>query len=340
MLRPSPEDYCNLPSNSPPHLIVVIDTEEEFDWSRGFARSNTAVTAMRYIGRAQRLFDEYNIKPVYVIDYPVVNQDEGYRPLQEIYADGRCVIGAHLHPWVNPPFDEPLLQRNSFPGNLPRTLEAEKLRVLGERIGERFGQAPVLYKAGRYGVGPHTASILEEQGYQIDLSICPEMDYSAEGGPDFTAHSAWPYWFGSGLLELPLTVGYSGRLRQWGKMCRYLLAAERSIRWRIPGVLARLNLLEKVWLSPEGHVSSEQERLLCALISDGLKVFTFSFHSPSLVPGYTPYVRSQKDLEQFMSRCRSVLDFFMGECGGRPTTPMEVKSKLVPLTHLRPQEDP
>lgn len=339
MLHPSPEDYCNLPCSSPPHLVVVIDTEEEFDWSRGYSRSNTAVTAMRHIGRAQTLFDEYKIKPVYVIDYPVASQEEGYRPLQDIHADGRCVIGAHLHPWVNPPFDEPLLKRNSFPGNLPRALEAKKLQVLGERIGERFGHAPVLYKAGRYGIGPHTASILEEQGYQIDLSVCPCMDYSGEGGPDFTSYSAWPYWFGRGLLELPLTVGYTGRFRRWGKMCRHLLTSERSIRWRIPGALARLNLLEKVWLSPEGYVSSELISLLRALMSDGLRVFTFAFHSPSLAPGHTPYVRSRRDVEEFLTRCRSLFDFFMGECGGRPTTPMEVKSMLVPLTHLRHQED-
>lgn len=294
---------------------------------------------MRHIVRAQTLFDEYNIKPVYAIDYPVASQEEGYRPLQEIHADGRCVIGAHLHPWVNPPFDEPPLTRNSFPGNLPRTLQAQKLRVLGECIGERFGEAPVLYKAGRYGIGPDTASILEEQGYEIDLSVCPGMDYSGEGGPDFTGHLAWPYWFGRGLLELPLTVGYTGRLRRWERRFRRLLTSERSIRWHIPGVLARFDLLQKVWLSPEGYVSSELITLLRTLLVDGLKVFTFAFHSPSLVPGHTPYVRSQKDSEQFMARCRSVFDFFIGECGGRPATPLEVKSMLAPLTHLRHQED-
>ena len=40
-----------------PTLMVVVDTEEEFDWSAPFSRQATGVTAMRHIDRAQRLCD-------------------------------------------------------------------------------------------------------------------------------------------------------------------------------------------------------------------------------------------------------------------------------------------
>ena len=33
--------------------------------------------------------------------------------------------------------------------------------------------------------------------------------------------------------------------------------------------------------------------------NDGLKLLAFSFHSPSLVPGHTPYVRTAADLDGF-----------------------------------------
>jgi hypothetical protein len=107
-------------------LIVVIDTEEEFDWSREFSRENTAVRSLRSIEKIQAIFDDYRITPVYVVDYPVAFQPDGYRPLQEIYQSGRCILGAHLHPWVNPPFEERVSRYNSFPGNLPPALEAKK----------------------------------------------------------------------------------------------------------------------------------------------------------------------------------------------------------------------
>src|SRR5262245_30136732 len=183
MLNPRPLDYCTVMPEEKAKLIVVVDTEEEFDWSKGFSRENTAVQSMRWINRVQAVFDQYRIKPVYVVDYPIASQPDGYRPLQEFYRTGRCLIGAHLHPWVNPPFAEPINSHNSFPGNLPRSLEAEKLQILGDSIGEQFGARPTIYKAGRYGVGRHTAEIIEEQGYEVDLSVSPRMDYSAEGGP-------------------------------------------------------------------------------------------------------------------------------------------------------------
>lgn len=327
MLNPAPNDYCQLAQGERPRLIVVVDTEEEFDWSGGFSAKHTAVQAMRWIHRAQNIFDQFRITPVYVIDYPVASQADGYLPLQEIHADKRCLIGTHLHPWVNPPFEETVTRRNSYPGNLPRMLETNKLRVLGDEIEKRFGARPVIYKAGRYGIGSSTAATLEEQGYQVDLSVCPCMDYSFDGGPNFSAYSAQPYWFGHRrkLLELPLTVGFAGRLRRWGSGLHGWASRPSLARLHPVGLLARLNLVDKIWLSPEGYQSVEHIKLTRDLYADGLRVFSFAFHSPSVEPGHTPYVRSQGDLTILFDRCRRFFDFFLGELGGRPSTPLELR---------------
>ena len=330
MLNPHPAHYCSVDPSEKAKLIVVIDTEEEFDWTQERARRNTGVASLRWIDRVQSIFDEYGITPVYVVDYPVVSQPEGYQPLQEIYASDRCLIGAHLHPWVNPPLEEPMTARNSFPGNLPHPLEAEKLRILGDSIGERFGIRPTIYKAGRYGIGPFTAEILEEQGYEVDLSVCPYMDYSNEDGPDFSQSSAWPYWFGKRrrLLELPLTVGFAGLLRRWGSILHRLATQPLLAPLHAVGIMARLNILDKIWLSPEGYLSSEHIKLVRALHNDGLRIFSFAFHSPSVEPGHTPYVRSYDELQKFLSRCRQFFDFFMGDLEGQPITPLKLKEKL------------
>ncbi|MHC4817066.1 MAG: polysaccharide deacetylase family protein, partial [Planctomycetota bacterium] len=110
-----------------PTLSVVVDTEEEFDWSKGFFREKTSVRHLEHIVRVQRIFDEFDICPTYVVDYPVATQPEGTLPLKEILDSGRAEIGAHVHPWVNPPFEEEVSSRHSFPGNLGRDLEARKL---------------------------------------------------------------------------------------------------------------------------------------------------------------------------------------------------------------------
>lgn len=330
MLSPQPHHYCQPPATDAPQLLVVIDTEEEFDWSGAFARHHTSVTAMRWIHRVQDIFDTYGITPVYVVDYPIAAQPEGYQPLQDIHADGRALIGAHLHPWVNPPFTEPVNAYNSYPGNLPPALEAAKLQALGECIGEHFGTRPVIYKAGRYGIGPQTATILEAQGYEVDVSLCPHMDYRTDGGPDFTVYTEAPYRFGAqrALLEVPLTVGYTGVLRHWGRGLHRLASQGALARLRTVGILARLGLLNKIWLSPEGYRTDEHIALTRTLYRQGTRVFSFAFHSPSVEPGHTPYVRSQRDLENFLASCRHFFDFFMGELGGRPTTPLALKAQL------------
>jgi hypothetical protein len=237
------------------------------------------------------------------------------------------LIGAHLHPWVNPPFEEVVNRRNSFPGNLPRALESDKLRVLGDEIETRFGTRPVIYKAGRYGIGPSTAAILEEQGYQVDLSVCPFMDFSSIEGPNFSASSPHPYWFGRDrqILELPLTIGFTGPMRRLSCM---MASQPRLARLRLNGVLNRLNLASQVWLSPEGYQAREHMRLTRDLYADGLRVFSFAFHSPSVEPGHTPYVRSQGDLDSFLDRCRRYFDFFLGDFGGCPGTPLELRDLL------------
>jgi len=313
-------------------LIVVVDTEEEFDWSHDHSRDSNCVRSIRWIRRLQDIFDRYGIKPVYVIDYPVVSQADGFKPLKEIYDDGHCLIGAHLHPWVNPPFEEQLNYRNSFPGNLQQRLEASKLEVLTDCIAERFGTRPCIYKAGRYGVGPNTFEILERQGFEVDVSVCPWMDYSAEGGPNFTGTSAWPFWFGEErrLLEIPMTVGFSGYLRKWGGPTLHRVASGSLLRsLHAVGLLCRLGLVDKSWLSPEGYSHTEQVNLVRALHQDGLRIFSFTLHSPSIEPGNTPYVRSKHDLDNFLSSCQKFFDFFLGDLNGDSTTPLQFKAELV-----------
>ncbi len=334
MAHPEIVRACHWSPDQQPKLLVVVDTEEEFDWNGTRSRNNTSVESLRQVSRFQEIADEYDIRPVYVVDYPIVACPAGCRPLQEIHSGGRCIVGTHLHPWVNPPFEESITAHNSFPGNLPYGLEAAKLETLTGIIAERFGARPTIYKAGRYGIGPNTTAILEEQGYEVDLSVCPHIDYSSEGGPDFTMNSAWPYWFGERrqLLELPLTVGFTGLFRNSGISFHRAVSQPALAPLHMVGVMARLKLVDRIWLSPEGYLSSEHLRLVRSLYRNGLRIFSFAFHSPSLEPGHTPYVRSDADLQRFLSRCRRFFDFFMGELGGSPTTPLELKAHLAQCT--------
>ena len=227
-----------------------------------------------------------------------------------------CAIGTQLHPWVNPPYEEEVNTFNSFAGNLSRELEEAKITELTLTIESAFGRRPTVYRAGRYGVGPNTAGLLEAAGYRADVSARALFDYGEEGGPDFSRVKPLPFRVGDGgLVELPLSAAYVGRLRRGGRGLYW--AAGKVPRAR--GLLSRAGLLERVALTPEDVPLRDALAAARALIADGVQWFSLSFHSPSVEPGHTPYVRTPADLRAFHAWWDGMLDFFEAE-GIRPAT--------------------
>ncbi|HRP94646.1 MAG TPA: polysaccharide deacetylase family protein [Rhodocyclaceae bacterium] len=333
-----PSRVIRLPPTSPPILSVVIHTEEEFDWSAPHDRAATGVAHMQHIGRAQTLFERFGIVPNYVIGYPIATQEVGYRLLKAYADDGKALIGAHLHPWVCPPYREEVNARNSYPGNLPAALERDKLRTLTEAIAHTFGRRPQTYLAGRYGNGPNSLQILRELGYRVDISVAPPIDYSADGGPDYSGWTCNPFWFGDdrALLVLPGAGGYAGLLRRGGTPFYRRLQHPALRRLRVPGMLSRAGLFERSRLSPEDYPLPELKRLTRDLIADGVRCLVFSFHSPSIAPGCTPYVKTQADLETFLGRCEAYFEYFFGALGGRTLDPLALKAHLDDVAEHRP----
>lgn len=313
-------------TTQPPLLVTTVDAEEDFDWHKPLSRSTTDVRSMGQQYLAHRIFDRYGIVPLYLLDYPIASQEDGYRPIFDYLRAGRCEIGTQLHPWVNPPFLEEINLFNSFPGNLPVRIEFDKVRILTETIEERLEVRPRVYRAGRYGVGVRTADILRHLGYRIDVSVVPHRSFAYEGGPDFFNFSAKPYWTDAEctLLEMPITAGVVGPLAS---------AARRFGRWVFgsdsrgslaAGILSRTRTAERIKLTPEGITIEEAKTLVRAMLARGLRTFTLTYHSTSLVPGSTPYVRTLEDRERFLEWLEEFYDFFFAEIGGIPSTPGEV----------------
>lgn len=325
-----PAQTLTLPSGTAPVLTVVIDTEEEFDWSAPFNPQSTGTRNIAEQGLAQAIFDRYGIVPTYVIDYPVAQSAEGQAVLRPIAERGGCEIGAHLHPWVNPPQDEAVNAFHSFPGNLPDGLEERKLDVLAGCIEATFGRRPVIYKAGRYGVGPATDGILKTLGFTIDVSVVPHTDFSAAQGPDFSAYDNGFYRTAGGITELPLSVHFVGHLAAWGPRLFPLLSGGLARTLRLPGIFARLGLLERLRLSPEGHSLTDLIRQTRAALAAGQRSFMLTYHSSSLLPGAAPYVHTEADRQAFLATLDGYFAFFMGECGGRPSSVSGLAESLTP----------
>src|SRR6185312_482028 len=320
--------------DAPPMLQVIIDAEEAFDWSKPFDSRNIAVEHLAHQEKAQRIFERYGVRPTYVVDYAVASQEQGFAPLRAITARDTADIGAHLQPWINPPFDDAAEGsdriRSSFPGNLPAELEHAKLRMLTEAIESNLGIRPTVYRAGRYGLGPASFEILDALGYEIDASVLPRIDLSDKHGPDFTAIGPEPFWFGAGRkrLGIPLSVGFTGFFARHHRRLDPLVNQPLVEAARIKGAASRFGIFDRICLSPEGLTLAEQKRLTRQLLAQRERLFKLSYHSPSLLPGSTAYVRKDEELEQFLERLEAYLVWFAGELGGCFTTPVEIKRLL------------
>jgi hypothetical protein len=179
----------------------------------------------------------------------------------------------------------------------------------------------------------NTAVALAELGFLVDLSASPPFDFSDEGGPDYSGFTSDPFWFGPNweLLGVPATGAYVGAVAATSFAHRLHVVTNRRgfVRLKVPAVLSRLRLLDRLHLSPEGYSLPELVRLTRTLAQLGQSVFVLSFHSPSLKPGCTPYVRSSDDLERFLGTLEGYLDFFFTEMRGRPSTPLELRRELL-----------
>lgn len=308
-----------------PTLFVVVDTEAEFDWAKPFSRDLNTVEAADHLGRGQAVFDRYGLKPLYVVDYPIATNPKSVARIRDILARDACEIGAHLHPWTTPPYEEDLSNRNSFPGNLPAEIEDHKLGSLVQAIEQSFGRKALFYKAGRYGVGAATASALAAHGIRVDLSILPGADLTRNGGPDFSLLLPRPYWLGdTGVLSVPMTRSTIG-LAPWLGRLASRMEANRVLRHvPVTALLARCKLSDTVTLTPEGVTAQEQIRLIKALLKRGTRQFVMHYHSPSLALGHTSYTKTQADLDEFLGRLSQVCRYFFEELGGMPGNPADL----------------
>jgi hypothetical protein len=315
-----------------PKVICIVDAEEEFDWAAPFASANTAVTTIKAQGTAQAIFRRFNLVPTYAVDYPVASQSDGYMPLREFAEAGQCEIGAQLHPWVTPPHEEVVNERNSFTCNLPQELQKRKIETLTDIISRNFRIEPKLFRSGRYGAGRHTEPLLREFGYDVDCSVLPGPAIT-RSSPDFSDAPSRPYWLGTDrrILEIPVTAGVVGLLRRNPSVTNYSLTSDTSRRVKLPAIFARFGLLNRVRISPEGNTLNEAKGLTRALFRSGQRVFAISYHSPSLEAGKTPYTRSREDVARFLAWIEGYLEFFMEELGGTPSTPSEIYRMAVAL---------
>ncbi|WP_434362071.1 hypothetical protein NF212_18020 [Parasalinivibrio latis] len=322
-----------------PQLTLVIHTEEEFDWDGGFHSQNTAASHAPVLAQWVKKLVANGFPVTLAVDYPFTVSKPGQQALHSLIQipHSQLEIAAHLHPWVSPPFrhEHSVAEQDTYPGNLPYEEEKAKLEQLTRTISEVTGYVPTTYLAGRYGIGENTHQVLSELGYKTDLSVSPFCDFSHQSGPDFSGYCTRSFWDDRyGIASHPHTVGlvsWLAPLATWlnGNPERY-----RQLGGDFAGrALLKLAGVKRWRLSPEGFTLKQMQRLTLQLLAGGQQTFVLSFHSPSVVPGFTPYVRNAEELTRFTTDTEAYLAWFRDTLKGS----CRVAGELHPDTYVPPK---
>lgn len=297
-------------------LIITIDTEED-NWDR-YSTTENPVGNIKEIPKLQKLFDEFEVKPTYLVTYPVATSKGSIEILKKILEEGKCEIGMHCHPWNTPPFEEEINEFNSMLCNLPERLVHKKLSTLHETICKNFGIVPVSFRAGRFGFGPAVARSLCLLEYQVDTSVTPFVSWEDYQGPNFSEFN--PELFNiffnhqtttdekNSLLEVPVTIGFTQDNFKRSIFMMKTLDNKIARKFLLPGLFCRLGLLNRIWLSPEMSDADSMIKLAEQMHKNNYPCLNMTFHSTSLLAGLSKFIHKDKE-NDFFNNIRKFLMF-------------------------------
>src|SRR5258708_29825416 len=141
-----------------------------------------------------------------------------------------------VHAWNAPPLvpltgDDVRVQPH-LP-EYPDAVMKQKIRFITRLLEDRFERKMISHRAGRLGFDGRYAAMLLDEGYRVDCSVTPGVDWrwatgvpGGRGGPDYSGFPDRPYFLdpsniaapaSGALLEVPMTVraGCLNRLAPW-----------------------------------------------------------------------------------------------------------------------------
>jgi hypothetical protein len=87
------------------------------------------------------------------------------------------------------------------------------------------------------------------------------------------------------------------------------LVRSTAAKLKVVGMLDISGLVTRRWLSPEQSSLDEMIELSNAIVEAGGRCLQMTFHSCTLLPGATPFVRDERQRAEFLSAIEGYLQF-------------------------------
>ena len=296
-------------------FVLTVDTEEEWDWDGEFPNQHCQVSNIQKLPEFHRHCQQLGIRPTYLTDYAVAANPESAQVICDILSHNDSELGAHLHPWSNPPYYGATGEFESHVVNLPFEQVEAKFKVLLDKLVEEFDRYPKSFRTGRWGVDDKVLSLLMSYGIETDSSVYPFYQnefFSCQSSP---VDSYWPDLNNPlktgaqrDLLEVPVSVGFNFINFSLGEKL-YRVFSESFLRhFRPIGLLWQLKLMRKLYLSPELCSADEMKGLVNILLKKEQPILHMYLHSSSLIDGVTGLLNTPDALSEICTRVSAVIE--------------------------------
>lgn len=282
------------------HCVISIDVEEE-GLFRGRYEREVRASNVRHLERLAFCREEFGVPLTLLVAYPATQEPEARDVLRRFQEEQGAEIGAHLHHWNTPPFENLPYPEPVRCHQLPRELLRAKLTNLTAAIEDNLGQRPRSFRMGRFDFCESLPPLLAELGYEVDSSLVPLR--SEMHGPDHFSRRAGVHDLGHGLLEAPLTtVPVVEPLA--GMVARLAGVMPYAARVRLQ---RGFTMLLGAGVHPLWYSLASMKLATRLHLARGGRVLNMFLHSSELMPGASPKVPDEAAARALAEKIRAWL---------------------------------
>lgn len=277
------------------YFIITIDTEGDNLWNWKNGEKITTENSI-YLDRFQKLCNRFRFKPVWLSNYEMLNDQRYVDFIKNVIKTDSGECGMHLHAWNTPPIIELPVGENPgtpFLIEYPRDIMNQKIITMTRLIKEKVGVTPVSHRAGRWVINNDYLELLKQNGYVVDCSVTPGIDWSKTRGQspnsygnDYSIACRQPYYVFDNFLEVPVTITKSRRFF-WAEDFKPKAFLKKLYHY-FSG--------EAIWLRPDGK--NLKKMLSLVEQNKDSDYLMFMLHSSELMPGGSPTFKSKEAIEK------------------------------------------
>lgn len=304
------------------YFLVTIDTEcdKRRDWSVRYPfEFRNILEAIP--DRLQPLFNKHKVKPTFLLSPEIISDKLCVSMFKSLAGDFE--LGTHLHgEYIEPQSNFFAPSTAEFQADYSYDVELAKLQNLTKLFQNNFGYPPTSFRAGRFGLGPHSLKILEQLGYKVDSSIFPfnriktlNQDYNYYYFPvkayypdlnDYSRPSP-----NKTILHIPVTV-HNRLFQRLPKALGKPLSKSSFATGLLKKFIGRSSI-KTFSLRPSTNSFDQMKEIILAHIGlhdeDEPVFLNMMFHSNELAEGCSPYPQTEDEVRALLARIDELFKF-------------------------------